>query len=71
MPQFTENNTLYLNLDTKKEPEPNPRLVAFGTSNKLVKCGNRHFSEGSIYIYIYNDYPQDPTMDIAWVVGLA
>ena len=24
-----------------------------------------------IYIYIYNDYPQDPTMDIAWVVGLA
>ena len=22
-------------------------------------------------IYIYNDYPQDPTMDIAWVVGLA
>ena len=20
---------------------------------------------------IYNDYPQDPTMDIAWVVGLA
>ena len=23
------------------------------------------------YIYIYNDYPQDPTMDIAWVVGLA
>ena len=27
----------------------------------------RHY----IYIYIYNDYPQDPTMDIAWVVGLA
>ena len=26
---------------------------------------------GESTIYIYNDYPQDPTMDIAWVVGLA
>ena len=34
----------------------------------LIIMGSHIFG---IYIYIYNDYPQDPTMDIAWVVGLA
>ena len=32
-------------------------------------CGRTVVVQGEkpIYIYIYNDYPQDPTMDIAWV----
>ena len=37
----------------------------------MYQFQNVYFDDGKPTIYIYNDYPQDPTMDIAWVVGLA
>ena len=52
--------------DSNYNSEPLTSAISSSFNRKEQSC-----SYTFIYIYIYNDYPQDPTMDIAWLVGLA